>query len=104
MQNEAVEEQDREHGHPDSRGSAQNTVSPLWTAKEAAAFLGKSVRWVFYALRLPESEPGSIPHVRVGRAPRFNPQVLVEWVTAGCPPASTFRTWKARSRGRKSVN
>jgi hypothetical protein len=110
MQNEAIQTRGREEPGPTEQGSGQpgisefaiNAVQPLWTTKEAAAFLRKSVRWVFYALRLPESEPGSIPHVRVGRAPRFSPEVLSEWVNVGCPPASVFRTWKAGSRHRKA--
>lgn len=77
-------------------------VQPLWTAKETALFLRKSLRWVFYALRLPDTAPGSIPHVRVGRAPRFDPAVLSEWVNAGCPPTAAFRAWQMSARRRKT--
>ena len=71
-------------------------VMPLWTVKEVAAFLRKSVRWVRYALRKPENEPGSIPHTKVGRTPRFDPAALKAWVEYGCPPAATLKTWQRK--------
>ena len=69
-------------------------IRPLWTPRETAKFLRKSPRWVFYALRIPPSDPGSIPHVRLGRSPRFCPDTLREWVHQGCPPAAVFRAWQ----------
>lgn len=82
-------------------------VSPgekLWTVKDIAAYLQKSVRWVFYALRLPESESGSIPHVKLGRSPRFIPDDVKAWVSAGFPPVATFRTWQDFDRRKKKAS
>lgn len=87
---------------PSESAVVLDQVRPLWTAKDAALFLRKSLRWVFYALRLPDTAPGSIPHVRVGRAPRFDPAVIAEWVNAGCPPVAAFRAWQMSPRRRKT--
>ena len=66
----------------------------LWTPNECAVHLGKSARWIWAALsRLPK-EKGSIPHVRIGRSPRFFPEDIREWVRLGCPPAETLADWK----------
>jgi len=74
----------------------------LWTVKDAAAFLRKSSRWIFYALQTPENEPGSIPHSKLGRNPRFIPDDLRTWAAQGFPPAATFKQWKdAGERARR---
>jgi len=65
----------------------------LWDAKRCAEFLQKSPRWLWSALRLAPDQPGSIPHVRVGKTPRFIPADIEAWVRQGCPPAATFREW-----------
>jgi len=65
----------------------------LWTVEDLAKFMRKSPRWVFYALRLRSTDPGSIPHIRLGRTPRFDPGTIREWVHQGCPPADTYRNW-----------
>jgi hypothetical protein len=80
----------------DSRGDLdiRPEVAGLWTVKDAAVFLRKSVRWVFYALRKPENVVGSLPNVKLGRTPRFVPDDLRAWVGMGCPPAGTFKSWK----------
>lgn len=82
---------DREELLPDG-------LTPLWTVEHAAKFLRKSMRWVFYALRVPPTEPGSIPHVRLGRSPRFDPATLREWVAQGCPPVAMFRAWQIKQQ------
>jgi hypothetical protein len=60
----------------------------LWSVSECAAFLHRSRRWVYRALIRPADQKGSIPHVRVGRAPRFFPEDIIAWVRRDCPPAS----------------
>jgi len=79
------------------------TVQSLWTAKDAARFLRKSVRWLFYALRVPSTEPGSIPHVKLGRSPRFDPLTIAAWVSAGCPPAAVFASWQEAERRKRQA-
>jgi hypothetical protein len=66
----------------------------LWTVKDAAAFLQKSRRWMFLQLRLPDDAVGSIPHVKLGRTPRFIPDDMQAWAAMGFPPAATFRQWR----------
>jgi hypothetical protein len=73
----------------------------LWSVKDAAIFLQKSRRWLFLALRLPENAPGSVPHVRLGRSPRFIPDDLRSWASMNFPPAATFKTWRAEENRKK---
>lgn len=75
-----------------------NLMSALWTVRDVARFLRKSCRWIWYALQVPPSEPGSIPHVRLGRSPRFLPELIVRWVQDGCPPVATFEAWIIRKK------
>jgi len=87
---------------PDEGPGRGADMESLWTVAEAARFLRKSRRWLFGALRLPPSEPGSIPHVRLGRSPRFDPPTLRAWVVNDCPPADLFKAWRlADERKRK---
>jgi len=73
----------------------------LWTVDQAARFLQKSRRWIYYALRVDEEELGSIPHTRIGRSLRFDPEILKEWAMSGCPPAAAMmkRNRRAGSAG-----
>ena len=73
----------------------------LWTVAQAAKFLRKSPRWLFNQLTHDESQVGSIPHVRLGRSPRFIPEDLRAWAAAGFPPAATFKEWQQMSSRRK---
>ena len=68
----------------------------LWTLKEAGEYLQKGKRWMQYACQTPANEKGSIPHVRLGRSPRFDPEIIRQWLLAGCPPAETFMSWQRR--------
>jgi hypothetical protein len=78
-------------------------ASALLTVKELAAFLRKSARWVWYNLKRREDEPGSIPHVKLGKSPRFIFEDVQAWVAAGFPPAATFKAWRElESRRRRS--
>ncbi len=79
-------------------------VPTLWTVKDAATFLRKSPRWIFYALQVPEHEPGSIPHSKLGRNPRFIPDDLRVWAAQGFPPAATFKAWKEADAKRARRN
>ena len=76
-------------------------IDYLWTVKEAAAFLARSERWTWYMLKAHENEPGSIPHVMLGRSPRFIPADMKAWAAAGFPPAASFKTWKADDERRR---
>lgn len=81
--------------------SAAPVLERLWTIKEAAAFLRKSERWLWYALKRPPDEPGSVPHVKLGKSPRFMQDDLKAWAAAGFPPAGTFKTWKESEERRR---
>jgi hypothetical protein len=82
---------------------AEAVQDTLWTVKEAALFLRKSRRWLFDALRLEENVPGSVPHVRLGRSPRFIPDDLKLWASMNFPPAATFKAWRDADRRKKKV-
>lgn len=45
----------------------------LWNVIECATYLGKSPRWLWTALHFEPVHPSSIPHVRIGKTPRFIP-------------------------------
>ena len=67
----------------------------LWTVRDCAWFLACGERWIWTSLRRPETEKGSIPHLRLPTGhPRFDPEEVREWVREGCPPAGTFRKWR----------
>lgn len=73
-------------------------TNALWDVKEAAAYLRRSPRWVWFALNLEEDLPGSIPHLRLpcvqgtgNGSPRFIPWELEAWIQQGCPAVSVFR-------------
>lgn len=63
-----------------------------WNVEQCAAYLQKSKRWVWEALAKREDQEGSIPHTRIGRAPRFDPDTIRDWLLAGAPPAADFKT------------
>ena len=83
---------------------APAVADTLWTVKQAAIFLQKSQRWLFGQLTLADDRPGSIPHVRLGRSPRFIPDDLRAWAAAGFPPAGTFKEWKEADARRARRN
>ena len=74
---------------------APNSVESLWTVQDTATYLQKSPRWIFYALRLPDDMDGSIPHIKLGRNPRFIPDDIRSWARMGFPSVKTFREWIA---------
>ena len=74
----------------------------LWCVKQCSGFLGKSPRWLWSALTRRPEEPGSVPHVRVGKTPRFFPDDIASWVRAGCPPAATFTEWQTAEEKRRN--
>ena len=66
--------------------------SALWRIQDVALYLGRSPRWLSYALRRTSETGGSIPHFKLpGRGIRFDPVEIEAWVRAGCPPAAVFR-------------
>ena len=79
----------------------------LWTRRELAASLRRSVRWLDLQLARRPEEPGSIPHVVLPgpgrrRAVRFLPEHIRLWLAMGCPSAADFaRGLAARGRGRR---
>jgi len=82
---------------------AAPVASALWTVRECAAYLQKSPRWLWSALKRRPEEPGSIPHVRIGNSARFIPSDIEAWVRQGCPPASMFRHWLASEEKQKKA-
>ena len=98
---------------PETRASRRDTAvastvpdtsndTVLWTVREAATFLRISERKLWYGLRTPENEAGSIPHVRFGKMPRFVPDDLKRWAAEGFPPAATFKEWKKSDDRRRN--
>lgn len=85
----------------DTKQTSNDVRDGLWTIKESAGYLRRSPRWLWSALSRRPEEPGSIPHVRIGSAPRFFPDDIVAWVRAGCPPAATFSEWNAAEQKRQ---
>jgi excisionase family DNA binding protein len=71
-------------------------IEGLWTVDELARFLNMSGRWVRKRLCYRPEEQGSIPHVRFGRTPRFDPTEIRAWVQAGTPPASDWAAWQRK--------
>ena len=72
-------------------GVQHHQVEALWDLKGCAAYLGKSQSWLWTRLRVPPEQRGSIPALRVGGGPRFDPAEIRAWVAAGCPPVAAFR-------------
>jgi hypothetical protein len=79
---------------PTSTNTPSINVAALWSVTECARFLGKSPRWILSAIARRPADKGSIPHVRIGKSPRFFPNDIVEWVRLGCPPAEVLVEWK----------
>jgi len=75
-------------------------AAPLWDVDACASYLNKSRRWIWLMIARTPEQPGSIPHVRIGRSPRFIPDDIVDWVRGGCPPAAVFRQWQAAEEKR----
>lgn len=67
------------------------SLPQLWTVKEAATYLRKSESWVWQAVRTPEDRPGSIPHAKLGKSPRFIPEEMQAWAASGFLPAADFK-------------
>lgn len=86
------------------KSTAPALAETLWTVKDAAQFLRKSARWIFYSLQIPDTAPGSIPHSKLGRNPRFIPDDLRAWAAQGFPPVATFRAWKEADAKRARRN
>jgi hypothetical protein len=68
---------------------------------DTTAFLRKSRRSLFYALRIRQDQPGSVPHSKLGRTPLFVPDDLRQWASMGFPPLSAFKTWKEAEMKKK---
>jgi excisionase family DNA binding protein len=49
-------------------------MSRLWTAKDVAEFLAVTPGWVYAEVRA-----NRIPHIRLGRYVRFNPESIEAW-------------------------
>jgi len=81
--------------------SIASDSTTLWTVADAATYLRKSPRWLWSALTRRPEEPGSVPHFRIGKTPRFFPDDLQAWVRNGCPPAKTFTEWNSAEQKRR---
>lgn len=53
------------------------TGEPLWTVKEAAAYLRMSQSWVYHQI-----QAGTIPHCRIGCVVRFVPEQVRQFAAA----------------------
>ena len=53
------------------------TSEPLWTAKDVAAYLRASVKWVYH-----HASKGNLPCIHVGGLRRFEPAKVREWLEA----------------------
>lgn len=90
-------------------------VDPLWTARDVATFLRKSLRWVYGEAGAASSDPGRIPCTRVGGSLRFEPAAVRAWALRGVaarkgsgaaaavppPPAAEAAPEPAVQRGRR---
>lgn len=62
-----------------ARGSGTAATStPLIDASAAGALLGVPASWV-----LAEARAGRIPHIRLGRYVRFDPDEVLDWARGG---------------------
>jgi hypothetical protein len=76
--------------------TTENGSEQLWTVDQLAAFLNMSPRWIRKHLCYRPEETGSIPHIRFGRTPRFDPEQIKDWVAAGCPASSDWASWQRK--------
>jgi excisionase family DNA binding protein len=53
-------------------------VEPLWDARQVARWLGIHRTRLYHLVRTDR-----IPHLRVGRVVRFDPQAIATWVQTG---------------------
>ena len=58
--------------------SDRSTVGPLWNARQLAQLLGIHRTRLYLLVRT-----GRIPHLRIGRLVRFDPDAIAGWVKAG---------------------
>ena len=76
--------------------SDNGNFQPLWTMKQAATYLGESIRTIQRRLTMPPTERGSVPFVELPGAAgrrrriRFRAQDVALWVELRCPPAADF--------------
>lgn len=76
-------------------------MDSLWDIRACAAYLRKSARWLYKAVKNRPNEPGSIPHVNIGSTARFVPGDIEKWVQQGCPPAALFAEWQRSEEKRQ---
>ena len=74
----------------EEKDSLENGIMPLWSVREVARYLKRSQRWVWSQLDIPGKRAGRIPHLRIGKAPRFIPEEICRWVRLGCPSVAEF--------------
>ena len=60
----------------------QDKPEPLWTADQVALYLGVHVQTVYS-----KASSGDIPSLKIGRALRFRPSAVEEWLEAQQPAA-----------------
>jgi excisionase family DNA binding protein len=63
---------------PNLSSSISPSVEPLWGARELAQRLGIHRTRLYHLVRT-----GRIPHLRIGRAIRFDPNVIRGWEQGG---------------------
>jgi excisionase family DNA binding protein len=66
-------------------GNQMNPLAPLWDAKEVAAYLKTSLKWVYL-----HASKGTLPCCHVGGLRRFEPDAIRAWAR-GEPIASVVQ-------------
>lgn len=77
--------------------SDRRTVGPLWNARQLAQRLGIHRTRLYLLVRT-----GRIPHLRIGRLVRFDPDAIAAWVKAGGWASPSIRD-KQQARKARSV-
>lgn len=74
----------------------QSLVEPLWDARQLALRLGVHRNRLYLLVRT-----GRIPHLRIGRAVRFDPDAIRAWERAGGWVTPNLTRQEPRLRGSK---
>ncbi len=79
--------------------TVSRTVEALWNARELAQRLGIHRTRLYHLVRT-----GRIPHLRVGRGIRFDPDAIREWERAGGWSSPSLKRNEAHDANESSAN
>jgi len=79
--------------------TVSQAVARLWTARELAQRLGIHRTRLYHLVRT-----GRIPHLRVGRGIRFDPDAIREWERAGGWSSPSLKRSEAHLANESSAN